>query len=308
MGENPTQNKNDEQEQSKVKKILNVAGDVLLVVLLVLAAFVLVVTISAKKDAVKGKDKVATVFGYQFRFVQSGSMAKCDATYDDIKGYKIKSIPVGSCVFVSTVPDDEAELKEWYKNIKVGDVLTFQYSFSGNLSGAVPITHRVIDIEPKGDDFLIYLQGDNRDDEDYKEYAKDGFEIQVVDTSNINVNYIIGKVTGQSRVLGGLVYAFGKPLGIVLLVILPCMIMIAFQVMRILKVLAYEKKEKVNEQDLKQRSEIEELKRQIEMLRQPTQPSNAGGNGTADGDNTADGSGGASVTQPETPPSAEPNE
>ena len=292
MEETTTQNEKGLIKNERVKKILRIAGDVLLGIVIVLAAFVLFVTITAKRDS----NNTPTVFGYQFLFVQSPSMEKCDVV--DVSGYKIKSIPTGSCVFVSTVPEDEAELKEWYKTVEVGDVLTFQYVDSGEIK-AKSITHRVIKIEPKGEGFLIYLQGDNR-------YTPDGVSTQVIDTTvdrGTTLSYIVGRVTGQSRLLGALVSAFSKPAGIILLVIVPCMIIIAFQVMRIIKVVGEEKKEKASADELKHQNEIAELKRQIEMLRQ-----SAGGNGAADGGNAADGNEGAGGTQPETPPNTETHE
>ena len=170
MQNNPTQNVNDEQSEKKdkLKTVLGIIGDVLLGILLVFAAFVLIVTITAKKD----EDGASTVFGYQLRFVKSGSMEKCE--YVDVSEYKIKSIPTKSCIFVSTVPEDETELKEWYKTVKTGDVLTFRYSYDGGKQET--ITHRVVKIEEKGDGFVFTLRGDNRNSEE-------GVLEQVIDTT-----------------------------------------------------------------------------------------------------------------------------
>lgn len=271
MQKNPTQNVNDEQSEKKdkLKTVLRIIGDVLLGILLVFAAFVLIVTITAKKD----KDGTSNVFGYKLYFVKSESMEKCE--YVDVSEFKIKSIPTKSCVFVSVVPDDDAELKEWYKTIKVGDVLTFRYSETGNPADVKTITHRVCEIEAKGDGFLIHLRGDNRN-------SLDGVLEQIIDTTDdrgVTYNYIIGRVTGQSYLLGLMVYAFRQPVGIIFLIIVPCLIIIAFQVMRIVKVVNEDKKEKSEENEQKQKNEIEELKRQIEMLKQ----NSATDGGTSDG-------------------------
>lgn len=132
------------------KKVANIVLDVVVVAVLLLALFTIVVTVNAKK----GKDGTATIFGYQLRFVQSGSMGKC--AYTDVSKYKVKSIKVKSCVFIKTAPTDVEKIKEWYKTLKVGDVLTFQYN--KNDGSATPedyegdskvITHRVIKIEKK---------------------------------------------------------------------------------------------------------------------------------------------------------------
>jgi seryl-tRNA synthetase len=73
-------------------------------------------------------------------------------------------------------------------------------------------------------------------------------------------------VTGQSYVLGLLVYAFKTPVGIVCLIIIPCLIIIAFEVMRLVKVFGKDKKEKLQAEKKKQDDEIEELKRQLAEL------------------------------------------
>lgn len=95
------------------KKVANIVLDVVVVAVLLLALFTMIVTVNAKKS----KDGTATIFGYQLRFVQSGSMEKC--AYTDVSKYKVKSIKVKSCVFIKTAPTSEKEINEWYKTLKV---------------------------------------------------------------------------------------------------------------------------------------------------------------------------------------------
>lgn len=162
------------------KKVANIVLDVVVVAVLLLALFTIVVTVNAKKS--QDKD-VSSIFGYQLRFVQSGSMGKC--AYTDVSKYKVKSIKVKSCVFIKTAPTSEKEINEWYKTLKVGDVLTFQYN--KNDGSAAPedyegdsmvITHRVIRIEKKenGNGYIITLKGDYKSGKD-SEPAE-----QVIDT------------------------------------------------------------------------------------------------------------------------------
>ena len=239
-------------KKNLVKKIFDVAGSVLVFIVIAFAFFVLVVSVTAKRDA----DGAATIFGVQLRFVQSDSMAKCDRT--DVSQYKIKSIPVKSCVFIEVIPEDETEREEWFKTIKVGDVLTFKYVYQKQET----ITHRVVEKEEKPDGgYVITLEGDNKS-------AEGTVGRQVIDTSLADSpNYIIGRVTGQSKVIGFLVYALKSPVGIVCLIIVPCLIMIVFQVMRILKVMNEEKREKLAAEQSERADEIAELKRQIEQLK-----------------------------------------
>lgn len=236
-----------------LKKGLKIAGDVLLYVLIALALFVLVVSITSKKDS----DGTATVFGRQLRFVQSDSMAACDLT--DVSDYKIKSIPVKSCVFIEVVPENEEEQAEWYADLQIGDVLTFKYVYTKQET----ITHRIIDIvKNETGGYTITLEGDNKN-------SDSNLLTQTIDTSlTDSPNYVIGKVTGQSYMLGVLVYAFRTPVGIVCLIIIPCLIIIVFEVMRLVRVFGSEKKEKMKVEQEKQANEIEELKRQLAALQQ----------------------------------------
>ena len=239
--------------KTTVKKVLSIAGNVLLYLILAIAVFVLIVSITAKKDI----DGTATVFGKQLRFVQSDSMEACNRT--DVSAYKIKSIKIKSCVFIDVIPEDEAKREEWLKTVKLGDVLTFKYVYTKQET----ITHRVVKVEEKATGgYIITLEGDNKTSET-------NVGQQTIDTSKTDSsNYIIGRVTGQSYLLGLLVYAFKQPVGIVCFVLVPCLIMIAFQIMRIVKVVNAEKQEKATAEKVSQTNEIEELKRQLAALQQ----------------------------------------
>lgn len=103
------------------KKVFGIIGNVIIWIIAIFAIFAVFVTLLSKKDG----EGAATVFGYQLRFVETGSMEKSE--YTDVSGYKIKSIPARSCVFVRVAPMDEAKKAEWYADLKVGDVLTFKY-------------------------------------------------------------------------------------------------------------------------------------------------------------------------------------
>lgn len=255
------------------KKVANIVLDVVVVAVLLLALFTMIVTVNAKKS----KDGTATIFGYQLRFVQSGSMEKC--AYTDVSKYKVKSIKVKSCVFIKTAPTSEKEINEWYKTLKVGDVLTFQYNREKkanekNYNGdGKTITHRVIKIEKKetGNGYIITLKGD------YKSGKGNEPAEQVIDTEtdtpeSPTCTYIIGKVTGQSYLLGLCVYVLKKPVGIVCVVIVPCLLMIVIQIFRIVNVLGEDKKNKRKEEQAHKDDEIEELKRQLAALQNAAAP------------------------------------
>lgn len=234
-----------------IKKITKVLGNVLMVIFLVLCVAALILTVFSKKD----RDGASEIFGYQMRVVVSDSMGKCDQT--DVSDYKIKSIPINSMVFVKVVPEDPAEAKAWYDDIEVGDVLTFRYVYTNQ----VTITHRVVDIEPKKDGgYLIYLEGDNK--------ASDSNLLeQVIDTSETNsTNYIIGEVVGQSYLFGLFLSIIKKPIGTICIIILPCFIIILLEVLKIIGVVNEDKKKKQEEENEKKNNELEELRRKIAEL------------------------------------------
>ena len=181
-------------------------------------------------------------------------------------------------MFIKTAPTSEKEINEWYKTLKVGDVLTFQYN--KNDGSAAPedyegdsmvITHRVIRIEKKenGNGYIITLKGDYKSGKD-SEPAE-----QVIDTevdTPAKTTYIIGKVTGQSYLLGLCVYVLKKPVGIVCVIIVPCLLMIVIQIFRIVNVLGEDKKNKRKEEQVNKDDEIEELKRQLAALQNAAAP------------------------------------
>lgn len=243
--------------KQKVLKALQIAGDVLFCLIIAFALFVLIISVSSKRDA----DGTATVFGYQLRFVRSGSMEKCDRT--DVSGYKIKSIPVKSCVFIkkAPAPDDQQALNEWCSALSVGDVLTFQYSKYGatNIQDKV-ITHRIVKIEPKEGGYIITLEGDNKND-------TGSVGQQVIDTTKADgLDYIIGKVEGQSYFLGLCVYALKSPIGLIFIIIVPCMIIIAYEVIKIVTVLNKDKKDRQQQEKTAKEDEIALLRKQLEEL------------------------------------------
>lgn len=243
--------------KQKVLRALQIAGDVLFCLIIAFALFVLIISVSAKRDA----DGTANVFGYQLRFVRSGSMEKCDQT--DVSGYKIKSIPVKSCVFIkkAPAPEDQQALNEWCSALSVGDVLTFQYSKYGaaNIQDKV-ITHRIVKIEPKEGGYIITLEGDNKND-------TGSVGQQVIDTTKADgLDYIIGKVEGQSYFLGLCVYALKSPVGLIFIIIVPCMIIIAYEVIKIITVLNKDKKDRQQQEKTAKEDEIALLRKQLEEL------------------------------------------
>ena len=235
-------------DKAKIRKIGKITLDILLYIFLAICIFAVFVTVLSKRDS----DGAAEVFGYQMRVVTSDSMSESEFT--DVSAYKIKDIPIRSMVFVKVMPDDPAEADEFYRSLEVGDVLTFRYVYTTQ----VTITHRITAItEKETGGFVIELAGDNKSSED-------GQLTQVIDTSvPNNMNYVIGKVTGQAKLFGAVMSFLMQPAGIILLIILPCAIIILIEILKIVKLLTADKKKREQEEKDKKESELEELRRRL---------------------------------------------
>ncbi len=233
--------------KAKLKTTTNLVLNILMYIFLAICVISVMITLIAKKNG-----DGAEIFGYQMRIVTSESMAKSEET--DVSGYRIGSIPLNSMVFIQTVPDDPAKAEKWYSEIEIGDVLTFKYLYTSQ----VTITHRVVDkIEKPGGGYKFSLEGDNKS-------AGQHAMTQVIDTTDKeSPNFIVGKVIAKSYVFGLLISLMQKPVGIVLVVIVPCFIIILMEVFRIIGVINEDKKKKALEETRQKNDEIEALRRRL---------------------------------------------
>lgn len=267
-----TTNENVKNGHNKARKTLNIIFDVVLYLFLAFAVFVLIVSLVSQKN-----NGASNLFGYEMRIVVSDSMAKSEFS-EDVSAYKIKDIKVKSMIFVERVPDDEEKAEEWYSSLRKGDVLTFAYVSSVTQD---VITHRISDISPTDNGYVITLKGDNRAGED-STVSEQRIYTSADDykSDNDRFNYVIGKVVGQSVALGYVVYGVSQPVGVALIVILPCTLIMIWQIFRIVNVVGAERKAKAaekleeaerlaaeqKEQSEQQARELEELKRKFAEL------------------------------------------
>lgn len=237
----------------KVKKALKITGDVLLYVFIGVCLVAMVATVIFKQK----NDEAVSIAGMEMRLVITESMGKSEHT--DVSKYEIKDIPLNSMVFIEKVPESKAEAEEWYSNLKVGDVLTFKYVYTRQIT----ITHRIVSIVENDakDGYLITLEGDNKSGETAGQ--------QVINTSPKTVdesfNYVIGKVTGQSYPLGLLLTALKSPLGLIFIIVISVGI-IGFEVFKLIKMATAEKKEKEQAEKEAKDNELEELRRKLAAL------------------------------------------
>lgn len=234
-----------------VKKAGKVIINILLSVFLILCILLVLFTIFSKKDV----DGAADIFGYQMRTVTTNSMGKCEQT--DVSKFDIGSIPVNSMVFIKLLPEDTSKHDDWYRELKVGDVLTFRYVYTTQIT----ITHRITSINEKDTGgFIIELAGDNKNENADQLY-------QSIDTSVPNsMNYVIGKVVGKSVVFGNIISVLKTPLGMILAVMLPCLVIIVLEIIRIVKLLNADKKKHALEESKRKDDELEELRRKLAEL------------------------------------------
>ena len=80
------------------------------------------------------------------------------------------------------------------------------------------------------------------------------------------MNYVIGRVTAKAFLPGLLLTLLKTPVGLVLMVIVPCAIIIILELIKIFSALNAEKKQKYLEETAKRESELEELKRRLAEL------------------------------------------
>lgn len=265
MKKNQTTAENTESEKqrpakSKVRKALNIAVEVVLYAFLALCIAALIMAAVSKKN----NDGAMNIFGTEMRIVVSESMAKSENSAD-VSQYAIKDLPLRTMVFIQTVPEDETEAEKWYSELKKGDVLTFQFRTGAS---AKTVTHRIIDITKSGSGYVIQLQGDNRGENGDP-------SIQTVYTSPSDFftpnddeyyHYVIGKVTGKSVVLGNIVYAVRQPVGAALIIIVPCVIIIIWQIIRIFGAVNDDRKKKALETQNQQARELDELRQKLAAL------------------------------------------
>lgn len=137
--------------------------------------------------------------------------------------YDIPSVPVGSLIFISEVPDDEAGRNAFYSSLKIGDVVTFDYTHPVSGDWMV-VTHRIVDIVSVDGHYTFTMQGDTPADDPTNN------SVQIVTSDSGDM---IGKVTGVSPLLGQIMTFISTFEGKTILILIPCSILIAFEVRNI---------------------------------------------------------------------------
>lgn len=228
----------------KVKKTINFVVNSLIILFLIFCLISIIFAISSKLN-----HGTVTFNNSEIRLVETGSMERNELT--DVSEYEIKDIPTNSLIGIDLITDENRE--EFYDSLKVGDVLTFKYYIGGQ---QLVITHRLIEIQEKETGgYILYLRGDN--------VSENGTTAkQVIDTSidKESFNYVIGKVKWVNYPIGEVLTFMKSSVGIICIIIVPCVVLIFAEVAKIFIYISKENKEKAK---LKEQ-EIEMLKKKLE--------------------------------------------
>ncbi|MFI3229729.1 MAG: hypothetical protein R3Y23_06200 [Bacillota bacterium] len=223
------------------KKVAYACGVVFKLLIVVLGILIITITLAGTKT-----DTGVDLFGYSFMNVLSGSM---DGEPTD---YEIDTIATGSLVIMKAVPTDEDELQTFLASLEVGDVITF-ISIDGASIGEL-VTHRIIDVSSGVvDGELLYVfttQGDANPDSV---------------TETVTISTIKGQIVGVSDSLGFVYNTFMNSTAILFIVVIPAAILFIIELIRLILLIQNNRNEKQKE---KTNSELEELKRQVELLQQ----------------------------------------
>ena len=187
------------KKPSKAARIAGTIINVVLVVAIVLAVLATYVSFTTQKG------NVPEVFGVRLYSVQTPSMEP--------------TLKQGDLVFSTTVKDA--------KELKVGDVITFWTTIEGK---PALNTHRIVDIQNLSSDTLAFFtKGDAN---------------KVVDEKYVHQSHVVGKVpeTGKDKYarIGGLGKVFDylqDPTGFLLVVVVPVLIFLLYQLVMFFRVL-----------------------------------------------------------------------
>ncbi|MBE6737615.1 MAG: hypothetical protein E7566_03035 [Ruminococcaceae bacterium] len=205
----------------KLKSILNIALDVLIVLFLVFAAVTLVISLSQKAEEPGGEP--SHLFGTSIRSVQSESMEPYNE--DGTKYESDNAFYKGDIIFCKLTDDNDS--------FKIGDAVMFWMPLDAHnqqcsnqiYTTKVLVTHEIVRTEVKEDGtILYYTQGLNR---------KTNFEEDLLAKT---ADEFVAKYNGKR--IGGVGKAIDfvqSGLGFFLCIVLPILIFVIIQTIRVIR-------------------------------------------------------------------------
>ena len=211
-----------------VKKVFNIIIDVLIILVLIISAFVLVMTLSTTN----GGKGVPNIFG----------KSPISILTDSMNGDKDDCFNKGDLIISDVAKDGDT--------YKVGDIITFRADVNGNGEEEL-VTHRIYQVNQDGS---FYTKGDANPVYDQAETATPRFSS--VYPSDVLAVYHGTKIGGLGNVLNFL----RSSKGFFFCILLPMIIFFIYQAVRvIMNIIAYNKeKAMVAAQEAIQNSELTE--------------------------------------------------
>lgn len=208
-----------------MKKTLKTVGNVLFYLVVLFILVFAVTSIISKKN-----NGVAKVFGYSPVVVVSDSMVG-----DNEDSFNPKDI-----IYIKTVKD--------YSALEKGQIISF---YDKNPNGTIFVnSHRIVDKKELSDGRIIFqTQGDKYDE-------PDALWRETTD--------IIGVYVGQTPKLGAAILWMQSSFGFFVIVVLPSIIFLGFEIVKFCKILL---EEKVNSKKSEEADEIQKLKEELEALK-----------------------------------------
>ena len=198
-------------KKETLKKIGKIIGNVVFGIFLVFILFVAIVNLNAKK-----KQGLPNLFGTGYLTVLTDSM----------DGDKPDSFKAGDLVVVDVVNDDNRVEKA--VNLEVGTIITY-YDYDEEKV----ISHRIVEIESSSPQSAVYVvKGDHPD---------------AVKTTRVASGSILGVYKRHISGLGKVFDWLGHGVGFFLIVVLPCILFLLYEIYRFVKVLIEYNKEKKGE-------------------------------------------------------------
>lgn len=207
------ESKKEKKPKSKLRKILDWVITCVFAGLFLFVAAYQIISNSSKKD----NYGVPTFAGQSTLVVLTDSM---EPQYE-----------VGTAVFIKKVDPS---------TLKAGDDVTFYYSpWKSYMSNPI-VTHRIIDIqfdETKvvGEQYTITVHGINTDSDNCHQTGGDR---DCTDQTQVfTEKYLVGKVTGSSKFVGGIYKLLSSWYGLLIMLLIPCLYLIVTSVLDIFKAL-----------------------------------------------------------------------
>lgn len=197
-------------KKERVIKILKIVGNTLFAIFLLGAIAFSVSNVIGKND-----EGIPNLFNNGYLSIATNSMNETTGKYDN---YKVKSYDKGALVYVDLS-------KKARENVKVGDVVVFKVKLDG-MSYPALITHRLVDEDIWIDKTYFLTKGDN--------------PLNMIDTVNgldfwLLKNDILGVVTGSTPNVGSAIAWAQSQVGFALIIILPAVVFLVFELASFIK-------------------------------------------------------------------------